>query len=86
MFDFFFFFFVVICAVGLCSGGRVVQWVYAVDLCGGGFESVVVVWVSMWVPSVVAGFESVVVVWVLAGLLNRWWLWVVESVWAGLNR
>ena len=39
----------------------------------------------MWVPSVVAGFESVVVVWVLAGLLNRWWLWVVESVWAGFE-
>ena len=61
------------------------QGVYAVDLCGGGFESVVVVWVSMWVPSVVVGFESVVVVWVLAGLLNRWWLWVVESVWAGFE-
>nr|POE89455.1 hypothetical protein CFP56_01811 [Quercus suber] len=88
-----------LCWPCLGCGGQVVQWVYAVDLCGGGFESVVVVWVSMWVPSVVAGFESVVVVWVsmwvpsvvagsesvvvvwvLAGLLNRWWLWVVESL------
>ena len=33
----------------------------------------------------VAGFESVVVVWVLAGLLNRWWLWVFESMWAGFE-
>ena len=40
---------------------------------------------SMWVPLVVAGFESVVVVWVLVGLLNRWWLWVVKSVWDGFE-
>ena len=39
----------------------------------------------MWVPLVVAGFESVVVVWVLVGLLNRWWLWVVKSVWDGFE-
>ena len=40
---------------------------------------------SMWVPLVMARFESVVVVWVLVGLLNRWWLWVVKSMWDGFE-